>query len=164
MKIKLIVFSIAFCIGLPTSCAIAKERSHYRRIAELDKSQKEIGLYEKGRGFVFIKTPEIDCRGIKVVDGILYISPEISVGVKWDSGDRPVSVPLFARSGTYGIAMSENLETEQDGVISREEKIYISDREVYEESKPMGCRLKSKVIPMQEPSTLRSAEALSSIQ
>jgi hypothetical protein len=148
-KIKIIAFSFAFCFGLPTSCAIAKEKVHYRRVAELDKSQKEIGVYEKGVGFVFIKTPEIECPGIRVVDGVLYISPEISVGVHWDSGGRPVSIPLFVRAGTYGIVMSENLETEQDGVISRVEKIHISDQEVYEKSKPTGCRLKSNVIPMQ---------------
>ncbi|HCH0556437.1 TPA: hypothetical protein NKO30_006569 [Pseudomonas aeruginosa] len=85
-------------------------------VGKIEDVQKEIGLYKKGVGFIFIKTPNIDCPGVKVIDGILHLAPATSVGLIWGDDGVARSIPIFKDQGTYTIVASEDLETEQEGV------------------------------------------------
>ncbi|SEM22216.1 hypothetical protein SAMN05428989_3411 [Pseudoxanthomonas sp. GM95] len=146
MKTKTVAFVL---LSLLCSCEVraGTPSSGYRRIAAIDPLQNEIGAYQKGGDFFFLKTPEIDCPGIVVVDGVLYVDPHAAVGVVWDLEGHPVSVPLFTRHGTYRLMISDNLGTEQEEALSFEKKVEVGSKDLYRTPTPQaGCTLDSKPV------------------
>lgn len=110
-------------------------------VGKIEGVQKEIGIYKKGVGFIFIKTPNIECPGVKVIDGVLYLSPATSVGLIWGDDGVPRSIPIFGEQGTYTIVASEDLETEQEGVVSLEYKFKVRKANSYNGGPLLGCKL-----------------------